>query len=323
MISFRFHVVSITAVFLAIAIGVVVGTTYVDGAIVDGLRNRIDNVERNLDLRRAENDRLESDLGRAAGYIDASGRYAVTDRLTGVPVLVVAVRGIDEGAVENAALLSRQAGAVTPGVVWLEAPWGLEGERDRTALAEIVGAPTDASPDELWTASWEAIVTELGAAAGDGGSSPVGPDAGIPAAPVLSSLEVGGFLSVDSLDDDSSGLADMAGTSPRVLVMTGTRARAELAPMVPFAVDATIAAGMGVVLADVHVEEPEGPGRGEALLESLRDGVLDAIALVDHADQAAGRVAAVLAVDAVGDGLAGHFGYGPGAEAALPPWTAP
>ena len=40
MISFRFHVVSITAVFLAIAIGVVVGSTYVDRAIVDTLRNR-------------------------------------------------------------------------------------------------------------------------------------------------------------------------------------------------------------------------------------------------------------------------------------------
>jgi len=66
MISFRFHVVSITAVFLAIAIGVVVGTTYVDGAVVDGLRNRIDSVEGNLDDRRAENDRLESELGLAS-----------------------------------------------------------------------------------------------------------------------------------------------------------------------------------------------------------------------------------------------------------------
>ena len=44
MISFRFHVVSITAVFLAIAIGVVVGSTYVDRAIVDNLQHRIETV---------------------------------------------------------------------------------------------------------------------------------------------------------------------------------------------------------------------------------------------------------------------------------------
>ena len=52
MISFRFHVVSITAVFLAIAIGVVVGSTYVDRAIVESLQNRIDSVSSNLDQRK-------------------------------------------------------------------------------------------------------------------------------------------------------------------------------------------------------------------------------------------------------------------------------
>ena len=45
MISFRFHVVSITAVFLAIAIGIVVGSTYVDELTVDQLRSRIETVE--------------------------------------------------------------------------------------------------------------------------------------------------------------------------------------------------------------------------------------------------------------------------------------
>ena len=53
MISFRFHVVSLTAVFLAIAIGVIVGTTYVDRAVVENLEHRIDTVSENLDERRA------------------------------------------------------------------------------------------------------------------------------------------------------------------------------------------------------------------------------------------------------------------------------
>ena len=50
MINFRFHIVSLIAVFLALALGVVMGSTVIDRAIVDGLHDRIDR-------RRAERGR--------------------------------------------------------------------------------------------------------------------------------------------------------------------------------------------------------------------------------------------------------------------------
>ena len=136
MISFRFHVVSITAVFLAIAIGVVVGTTYVDGAVVDGLRNRIDSVEGNLDDRRAENDRLESELGLASSYIEASAPFAVTDRLIDVPVLLVAARGVDETVVERTAGLTRLAGGDHTGRGLARVALGAR-ERGRSGRARV------------------------------------------------------------------------------------------------------------------------------------------------------------------------------------------
>ena len=85
MISLRFHIVSIIAVFLAIAIGIVVGATFVDRATVDLLQNRIDTVEENLDARRAEIADLESQIDQDGGYIAASADFAVTDRLSDVP----------------------------------------------------------------------------------------------------------------------------------------------------------------------------------------------------------------------------------------------
>jgi hypothetical protein len=93
MISFRFHVVSITAVFLAIAIGVVIGSTYVDDGVVTPLRNRIDTVNERADEARAENERLEGELATARDVIGLSADYAVSDRLTDVPVALLAVRG--------------------------------------------------------------------------------------------------------------------------------------------------------------------------------------------------------------------------------------
>ncbi len=320
MISFRFHVVSITAVFLAIAIGVVVGTTYVDGAIVDGLRSRIDVVNKNLDERRAENDRLETELGRAGEYIDASDVFAVTDRLTDVPVLLVATRGIDEGAVEQAAQLVRQAGASTPGIVWLETPWGLEGEEDRTALADIVGGSASDAVEELWAAAWEGVVTQL--TAEEPSDVPPIVDAE-PAPDLLAPLEAGGFLTVDALDDDTSRLADLAGASPRVLIVTGSRSQPEVAPLIPLVAAAAVDGGLPLVVADVYVDAPEAPERGDELIDALAEELREVIAVIDDADRPDGRVAAVLALDAVADGVVGHYGYGAGADGVLPTWTAP
>ena len=43
MISFRYHLVSIVAVFLALALGVVMGTTVVKQGVIDELRSRTDS----------------------------------------------------------------------------------------------------------------------------------------------------------------------------------------------------------------------------------------------------------------------------------------
>jgi hypothetical protein len=41
VINFRYHVVSLTAVFLALAIGLVVGTAALNGPVADSLKNQI------------------------------------------------------------------------------------------------------------------------------------------------------------------------------------------------------------------------------------------------------------------------------------------
>ena len=58
MIHFRYHLISIVAVFLALGIGIVMGSTVIDKAIVNGLENRIDSAERNSIERKQENDEL-------------------------------------------------------------------------------------------------------------------------------------------------------------------------------------------------------------------------------------------------------------------------
>ena len=319
MISFRFHVVSITAVFLAIAIGVVIGSTYVDDAVSGPLRNRINSVEGRVDQARAENADLEQELDATREYAELSAEYAVTNRLVDVPVMIAAVRGIDEEAVARTVVLARRAGATTPGIVWLEPRWALTNDEDVDALAEIVDAPASADPDELRATAWEAIAAELRAEETEAGG-PGGPAA----TPVLGDLEASGFLTVDDVDDDSLALVDLAGTEPRLLLVTGTRAEEDIVPVVPVAAEASAAAGMVTVVGDVYVIAEDAPPRGAAVLDLFGEGARDGITIVDDLDLEPGRVAAVLALDSAADGEAGlHYGYGEGADAVLPGWTEP
>ena len=315
MISFRFHIVSITAVFLAIAIGVVVGTTYVDRAVVDSLESRVDTVSNNLDQRKAENDALERDLDDVRAYAGASAEFAVTGRLTDVPVLLVAVRGVDEDVAGQTLALARRAGASVPGITWVESRWGLEGDDDHAALADAAGVDARASDTALRGNALAALIGALGVQAPG-----VDPAA---ATSVVGGLVAAGFLSVDAQGDGAPSLESLVGRAPRLLVLTTTDVGEDLSPVVPLLVERSSSAGLPTVAAEAYRPRTDGPKRGELLRGALDEDVRDQVGLVDDAEVPEGRVAAILALGEVAAGRAGHFGYGSDASSVLPPWSAP
>lgn len=334
MISFRFHVVSITAVFLAIAIGIVVGSTYVDRAIVENLRERVDSVSDNLDERRAEIAELEDELGRADEHIQASADYAVTDRLVGQDVLVVAARGVDEDAAEQLAALARRAGARLPGVLWLEPAWALTEDDERRRLAELVGASADDGAVELRREAWDDVAAELTAAPDAEPAAPVDPEqdpaettttteAPPPSTPILAALQEAGFVTLDPLDDTTVGLGELGGAAPRLLTVTGSAVDDELRPVITAVAESASGADLATVVADVYVDSEDGPARAEQLRELVAEPLRAELVLVDDAEQVSGRVAAILAL-ATADSAAGtHYGEASGADGRLPVWTSP
>ena len=91
MINFRFHLVSLVAVFLALALGVVMGSTVIDRAIVDRLSSQIDSVKKRADAERAENRTLRDQMKGLETFIAQSQPQVTGRRLNQVPVTVVAV----------------------------------------------------------------------------------------------------------------------------------------------------------------------------------------------------------------------------------------
>ena len=135
MISFRFHLVSIVAVFLALAIGIIVGSTVIDRAIVEGLRNRVDEVSANLDERQAANDALSGEVDQLQTWVTDAGPFAVDGRLQGAFTVLITDAGVDEGPVDRTLELLDQAGARVRGVLTVDGSWTLGDDETRAALA--------------------------------------------------------------------------------------------------------------------------------------------------------------------------------------------
>jgi hypothetical protein len=338
VISFRFHLVSITAVFLGIAIGIVVGSTFVDRAIVDNLRDRIDTVSENLDRRRAENDDLQSENDRLDEILSAEAPYAVSGRLSGTPVLVLAVRGIDDDAVARVVELARQAGAEAPGILWVEPSWALaeSGQADQLAELANVGSGEE---DRVRARAWAALVDELVGPPESGGpttttSTSLPPD-GTTSTPttevepvsteVLDAVTDSPFLSFEAVGDDAA-LAALGGRNPSVIAITGTRAEEALAPLLDPLVAALVDAGLRTVVAEIFVEPGEDavdpPERGDAVRASVPEDIAASVATADHLDRPEGPVAAVLALADLHRDVVGRYGYGDGTAGPMPAWTA-
>src|SRR3954452_391050 len=146
MIHFRYHVVSVLAVFLALAIGTVMGASFVGRGVIDRLQTRIDRVQRNADEQRDRNDRLQSDNDRLNAYVEATQNFTVARSLTGVRSNVVAERGTDTETVDAQVALLRQGGGTVPGVVWLEPAWTLDAPGSADALRAATGLTKHTKP---------------------------------------------------------------------------------------------------------------------------------------------------------------------------------
>ena len=73
MIDFRYHLVSLIAVFLALGIGVIMGTAVIDRAVVDRLERQQSTLNDDINDVQAENERLRTSLSEER---DASSQLA-------------------------------------------------------------------------------------------------------------------------------------------------------------------------------------------------------------------------------------------------------
>jgi Copper transport outer membrane protein, MctB len=340
MINFRYHLVSLTAVFLALGVGLLLGTTFLDDALEDQLRSDLEELEHDLDRageRSAELRRQLDAFEEEAGGLDEQlGARLFDGQLLGQPVLVVAPQGIDEGLVERVTTALDQADADVMGTWWLTDRLLLDDDDEVAQLADALDLTTDDAgrlrnnlATQLADVLYGAIdLPATSAAAGAGAAVGTGQGQQAPAEPeLLARLREAEFVDYD-VPDGGGDVVRLPASGLRIVVVSGPDASVPLGDaLMPVLSDLTSDDQPAPVVAvepsrvpDEQVDGDDPPP--ERLVDVIRDDgdLSQYVSTVDDLDRVSGRVATVLAlVDAQpGAPRIGHYGTEDGTEL-LPP----
>jgi Copper transport outer membrane protein, MctB len=316
MIDFRYHLVSIIAVFLALAIGIVVGTTALNGYVVDDLRARNGAVikdKRNLEGVVRD---LRGQVSRRDQFATLVAPEVVAGQLTGERVLVVTTPGASDSIVKNLTDLVQTAGGTPTGVLKLRDD--LLDPAKTAVVDDVVAGVAPAGLALPAGSTAERAALELAAAVvSTAAVDAISTDA---AAKVL-----GGFAGADLVDVQrpagSTGTAALAPATLALVVTGGSDGHPldDIGKQRQQAVLALLRAlddrSEGAVL--VGPESAAGTG---GLIEAARSesAVSDRVSSVDTVDSSFGGVSAMLALHEQAAGGSGRYGQGPGSAAAAP-----
>jgi hypothetical protein len=303
VIPWRYHLVSIMAVFLALGLGVVVGTTVINPGLVKNLNDQTD------DLRKKVLE-LQSELGTMGTFTDQALPFIVGDKLLGERVVIVTEEGVDARALSEARRALDLSGCEVLTVLTVRPTMAAASSTAQRDLATLLGVSQTVPPDELMDQAARTLADRLA-------NDPAIDLAGT--TDVLGAMLSQGFLTSASPGISDATLDDIGGRGQLVVTIGG--AADQLAPpsaafLQPFVTE--LLAGGVVTGAGESVAGEDGFVSG---LRSIVDGSSGApLVTVDNIDQPVGGSAMVLAMDeATVEGTGGDYGVKDGASRLLPP----
>ena len=301
MIDFRYHLVSLIAVFLAIALGIVIGTSALNGTILDDLEGQVDALEQDKRALEDQTQNLDRRLETADQFEVTVGPALVDGVLADSSVLlVVADEDVEVETVEEIGELIRTAGGTVAGQITLTPAYSdPSSESSLQSYATGAGLPAGITlPD----------VDDAGELAGSllAQVLMVPPGGPAPDSAATSSVLAGlPALELLQIDSESVAPADYA-----VVLTAGDLPDDEAAERNDTLIDliaALDAAGSGVVVAGGATS-----ARDTGLVGAVRSDpdLASAVSTVDNVGAPAGRISTVLALRAEGEGTSGAYGTG-------------
>ncbi|HKN96784.1 MAG TPA: copper transporter [Pseudonocardiaceae bacterium] len=308
MISLRYHVVSIGAVFLALALGVLLGSTTLSDSLLSGLSGQKDRLGEQVADLQTQRNALHAQLGDADRFATGVGPLAVRGLLDQRTVVLVTTPNASQSDADGLTGLLKAAGAHVTG---------------QLQLTEAFSDPNRA--DQL-----NSLVTRLIPA---GAQLPVASDAGTLAGGLIGDLvllhRTTGAPQATAAERSAAlaGLASAGFVKPvqqlqpaqLAVVLTGGAqagpSAGDRATMLARFATQLQKSGAGTVLAG---GAGSATGSGPVGVVRADDSAGSILSTVDDVDRAAGRVVTVLALRDQSAGRPGAYGTAGNASAPAP-----
>jgi hypothetical protein len=301
VIDFRYHLVSLIAVFLAIALGIVIGTTQLNGPILDDLRGQVSSLEQDKRDLEDTTQQVQAQQETSNAFEAAVAPALVGGTLTGSSVVLVVTNDqVSTDTVEEVTALIAEAGGTVSGTLRLQPEYSdpssassLESYVTGSGLPAGVQLPENGDAGQLVAALLAQVLMV------PAGSPP-------PNTADLSSV-LAGLSALEVLAQDS---ASVTPANYAVLLTAGEfqgdDADQRNTTLVQLAA-ALDAAGAGAVVSGDTASAGD-----TGLVGVLRaDPVTSAaVSTVDNVDSITGQISTVLALGREGEGTSGKYGTG-------------
>ena len=327
MIDFRYHLVSVISVFLALAVGIALGAGPLEQTIGDTLTGQVDQLRTEKEELRTELDATTAELAQSDAAFAAAAPTVLDGVLEGRRIAVIQTDEVTPEVRDQVAERLVQAGASVTATVQVTDLWTDPDQRSfRQGIAGTLVQWLDPAPDEdagTGTELAEALAQSLTAAA------PTDPDVRRDdAVTVLDLLVESGLVTVEG---------DIRFPADAIVILAGpTTAAAEDEPVAsptPSEADEVVAeraeARLGAARQISAAAQARSGGAvvagGEVteltLVDRIRqdDDLQGRISTVGSVHTTLGQVSVPLALSARLGGTVGHYGPGLDAAALLPP----
>jgi len=317
VIDFRYHLVSLISVFLALAVGIVLGAGPLRESLGTQLAGQVEQLRTEKDSLRTDNDNLTAANDQLGTYITQTAPTLVAGTLTGRSVAVITDDSSTRTSVEQLSVLATDAGGAVPVRVTLGTTlWDPAGDADRAAALAALRTATpglELSGDDDAQRLSSAVVTVLTASSDELG--------GDERAAALDALVSSQIVTVDGqLDGPVDGLV-YASAAPDQLVDSGDddAAAATRAQLLNTAQTAILTTIVDDRIPSVVAGSTPGSDDTTGIIRTARGGSrFSSISTADGLQRADGPPVAVLALAEQFAGGAGDYGTGAGAQARLP-----
>jgi Copper transport outer membrane protein, MctB len=323
VIDFRYHLVSIVAVFLALAIGIVLGSTELQPAAYTFLNSTSAKLQNQLDRATSQRDAAQQQASQGEQYAQAVEPTVLHDLLTGQRLLIVTEPGAQASVVSGISTAAIDAGATVTGQINLQPKFFDTSGTTQDSLyqttqdvAQTAGIQLDTSATYQQQAA-QVIASEiLTTASGSSGSRSGGGDQGTNAATMLQAYAASQFLSTIEQPATPATLAVVV--TPQNAPSAGSADQLDQV-LIPLVQELAAKSSATVV-----VGSSAGSGAGSPIAVLRSNNVSNQVSTVDDADLASGQTVAIQALAArLAGGKAGSYGFTANGASAVAPSPAP